>query len=326
MAVERGFTFVRIDRNSVLEKHDDGVDDGSSNISLAVVFERGLLAYRHGDDEEAVRLLKHLEDQDFSDAPLYEAIASVCCPDALCIDVSVKIRVLEEFYEESKNCEAAFGLSKCYRTGLGLKKKDDAISNALLHSAAEGGSCRAQLELAKAFDSGIIGECDPKKALYWFERAAENGQPTAMLTMAGAHEFGRYGLSKSKERAFSWYKLAAETRFPQALYSYGLCLESGFNMVPDFDAAIHAYTLGGETWKSEMHRKNSKTTRIRSQDGLNVNLGTRCIVESNHLKVRVASCYLPQPFLTSAAGQNRIRGLYCFGALALLTFSFVKNW
>ncbi len=69
---------------------------------------------------------------------------------------------------------------------------------------------------------GLAGGRDDAAALRWFRRAAEHGEPDALIAMAGMASESRAGLSPSEADAF--LRRAAESGDAQAALAYGLHL------------------------------------------------------------------------------------------------------
>lgn len=61
-----------------------------------------------------------------------------------------------------------------------------------------------------AYEKGIAGvEKDIKQAIAWYQKAAEAGDPYAMLILGDAHAIGEY-VEKDEEKAMALYRKAAE--------------------------------------------------------------------------------------------------------------------
>jgi hypothetical protein len=65
----------------------------------------------------------------------------------------------------------------------------------------------AQYELAGFFHYGRVGPVNFDKARLWYERAAKQGNPDAMLGLAVIHGFGQ-GVPQDKQAAFRWLVIA----------------------------------------------------------------------------------------------------------------------
>lgn len=67
---------------------------------------------------------------------------------------------------------------------------------------------QARYNCAKMYDRGEGTKQDLTKALYWYEKAAEQGHPKAQTSCAGMYSLG-YGTVKDEDKAQFWYKKAA---------------------------------------------------------------------------------------------------------------------
>ncbi|GBB92357.1 hypothetical protein RclHR1_00020060 [Rhizophagus clarus] len=80
----------------------------------------------------------------------------------------------------------------------------------------------AQYNLGLFYKNGIGTEKDIKKAIYWYQKSAENGNKIAQYNLAMCYEYGD-GIRKNKIKAFEWYKKSAEQEYSNAQYHLGLC-------------------------------------------------------------------------------------------------------
>lgn len=99
-----------------------------------------------------------------------------------------------------------------------------------IKKAAESGDAKAQLELAKLFDSGDKVEKNLATAFDWFLKAAENGNIDAMVEIATRFREGK-GVQLDWEKSEPWWKKAAEIGNPEAQYTYAETFGSTRNAV-----------------------------------------------------------------------------------------------
>ena len=95
-----------------------------------------------------------------------------------------------------------------------------------LVNAANGGDARAQFELGERYRLGVGVDQDRNRASSWYEIAARNGNTDA------AYHLGMLRLAKSKNalgqyNAVGWVKLAAEARHREAQLCLGWCYLRG---------------------------------------------------------------------------------------------------
>jgi len=106
-----------------------------------------------------------------------------------------------------------------------LKKTSYEIEK--LRKVAEGGDDRAQLRLGNAYYFGRGGVAvDYEKAFKWYKRAADAGNPSALFNLGLCYDCGN-GTGKDKFKAYECYKNAAEFGLPQAKYNLALILAKG---------------------------------------------------------------------------------------------------
>ncbi len=84
-----------------------------------------------------------------------------------------------------------------------LKHLDDLLAR------ADGGDPKAQLDLALCYDSGDGIERDKEKAVYWFEKAAEQGSIEAQY-LIGLMLYQGEAVPQNRSRAVYWMKKAAD--------------------------------------------------------------------------------------------------------------------
>lgn len=70
------------------------------------------------------------------------------------------------------------------------------------------GERSAQLRLGLAYSSGIGAEKNPREAFYWFEKAANQGDPVAAHFLARAYAKG-IGTHRDPKQVIHWYREAA---------------------------------------------------------------------------------------------------------------------
>lgn len=93
-----------------------------------------------------------------------------------------------------------------YINGTGVEK-NDAEAVHWLTKAAEAGLGTAQYRLALAYDHGLFGLSeDPKQALPWFRRAAEQDAVYAAENIGSYYANGR-GVSRDLIEAYAWLEI-----------------------------------------------------------------------------------------------------------------------
>ena len=113
---------------------------------------------------------------------------------------------------------AMYYVSLCYRDGKGVSKNPEASMKFLLEAAKRGYNT-AQFDLAEALERGDIIERNDSLAHHWYETAAANEEPRALLEMSHRYRDGRI-VEQDNEKSKTLLKRAAELQEPTALFEY----------------------------------------------------------------------------------------------------------
>lgn len=97
-----------------------------------------------------------------------------------------------------------------------------------------------QNDIGIIFESGIMVKKDIHKAVYWYERAAKQGDDLAMSNLADILRKGSQGYPKNMKRAFALYKRCG---LPYAHYRVGEFYENGWGTDKNLDEAKRYYRL-----------------------------------------------------------------------------------
>jgi Sel1 repeat len=92
------------------------------------------------------------------------------------------------------------------RTAIAEKRSFDAFQ--YLQELAPAGDPEAQFRLGDMYRWGDLGPANFEKALYWYGRAAKQGNVDAMLGLAGMYGHGQ-GVPQDKATAYRWLVLAS---------------------------------------------------------------------------------------------------------------------
>ncbi|WP_155524516.1 peptidoglycan-binding protein [Oleisolibacter albus] len=107
----------------------------------------------------------------------------------------------------------------------------------LLDSRARAGDVDAQVELAEYFASGTPPTAaDVRKAVYWYEQAATQGDADAGWALAALYR-GDLGVPADLDKAVGWYRRAAELGHAEAMYDLGLLYSDGTGVDRDLEQA-----------------------------------------------------------------------------------------
>ncbi|MBM3503557.1 MAG: sel1 repeat family protein [Alphaproteobacteria bacterium] len=88
-----------------------------------------------------------------------------------------------------------------------LYNETDAVE--FYKKAAEKGSKDAQYHTGRHYLYGRGVEKNPRQAVFWFERAADQGDMEAIRELAKLHRDGQHGVEKNLITAYMWFNLGA---------------------------------------------------------------------------------------------------------------------
>ena len=167
--------------------------------------EDGLAAYKKGDFDTAVRLLRPLAEQ--GEAQAEEKLGRMYQRGK---GVPKNFERAVQWYQKAaeKGDAAAQGrLGFLYRVGAGVPR-DLKLAKKWYGLAAEQGNPLAQVGLGYMLMDGSGDKPDIVAAAGWFTKAAEHGDALAMLALGTLYELGR-GVAQDFVQAHKWYALAS---------------------------------------------------------------------------------------------------------------------
>jgi TPR repeat protein len=117
--------------------------------------------------------------------------------------------------------------------------------------SAEQGYAPAEFMYGGLFREGCWK--DPKQLVYWWTKAAEQGDVNAQLWLGVLYEDGRDGVKRNYVKAIKWLSMAARRGQPDAQVALGQMYENGEGVPQDYrlaaywyrKAADHTMDLGG---------------------------------------------------------------------------------
>lgn len=140
---------------------------------------------------------------------------------------------------QEKDCpETKTALADCYLQFKTASMNEEAVK--LYRQAAEMGYAPAQCGLARCYRHGYGVEENIEKAFEWYRKAAEQDCMEAYLAM------GDLMCHHHRELSFIWYQKAADFGDSGALYETGLCYELGRGTPVNFDRAKQCYAKAAE--------------------------------------------------------------------------------
>lgn len=172
------------------------------------------------------------------------ATGTVTTPGNESASVSPEIIQKLEVAADEGNAEAQVNLGKAYYSGLGGLTKDDTKAVEWWQKAADQRNAEAQYYLAQAYDIGLGGlPKDGAKAVEWLQKAAAQGIAEAQLELGAVYADGQRGLSKDYTKAVEWWRKAAERGNAAAQRVLGAAYELGRGGLPKNDAKAVEWLL-----------------------------------------------------------------------------------
>lgn len=110
----------------------------------------------------------------------------------------------------------------------------------LLTERAENGNWGSQARLAKWYRDGYLVEKDPKKAFYWYEKAAQSKDPEAVCNLGWCYIRG-FGCTANPTKAVHYFQQAAKAGIPAAKYNLASCYERGHGIQKSLADAVALY-------------------------------------------------------------------------------------
>lgn len=122
--------------------------------------------------------------------------------------------------EDTASRQAVAGLEAyaAYKMG------DYDTARSLWEALAAKGNTTAMVNLANLFEQGQGTPADRAAALEWTRKAADAGDPRAMVSLGVAHEGGASGLPRDLEAAERWFRRAAALEDADARFNLGVLL------------------------------------------------------------------------------------------------------
>ena len=108
-----------------------------------------------------------------------------------------------------------------------------------IQTGAERGSILKEIELGAAYLSGKGVARDLKQAAYWYEKAANSGDPGAQLEVGYFYQAG-IGVDRDPAQAAKWFERAASSGLPSAKVNLGVAYVWGLGVRkdPEFGAQL----------------------------------------------------------------------------------------
>lgn len=157
-----------------------------------------------------------------------------------------------------EDAKAQWNLGELYAQGLPGVAADTKQATLLCKRAAQAGFAPAQATLGTLFARAEKHE----RAVFWWEKAAEQGDLEAKFNLANACLKG-VGAAKNDARAWDLIMSAAQSGLPAAQARLGLAYATGEGMVQDLIESAKWFCLA-----ADLGDKSARTNKKRSQDVL----------------------------------------------------------
>ena len=149
--------------------------------------------------------------------------------------------------------ELQFNLGNKYRSGQGVLQ-DYKQAVYWYQKAAEQGFADAQFNLGLMYDKGLGVLQDYKQAAYWYQKTAEQGDAEAQNNLGGMYDKGQ-GVLQDYKQAVYWYQKAADQGNEMSQYSLGRMYYNGQGVVKDYEQAAY--------WFQKSADKGDRDARIQ---------------------------------------------------------------
>lgn len=137
-----------------------------------------------------------------------------------------------------------FYLAICYEQEIGIAK-DELMALFWYQKAAENGETSAQVNLGLEYELGTNIEKDYNMATKWYQKAAENGHLIAMYNLGRMYEHG-FGVEKNFDKAFKFMNLSAQSGYPNAALLLGNYYLNGKGCISNLDLAFKYFKIASK--------------------------------------------------------------------------------
>lgn len=140
--------------------------------------------------------------------------------------------------------EKEISLGNAYLKGDGVAK-DEKLAAYWFEKAAEAGDPRAQQQIGFFYQAGIGVSADPERAVHWYQLASAGGLASAKMNLGVAYLWG-VGVAVDAELAAQLFREAAGKGDGAAATYLGNLYHFGYGLSKDEVAAEHWYRVGAK--------------------------------------------------------------------------------
>jgi ankyrin repeat protein/TPR repeat protein len=185
--------------------------------------------------------------------------------------------------------------------------KDPQSTLRLLEEAADGGYPDALVKLGHVYHKGQLGTVvDYKKALSYYQQAAQQDSPTAIYYIGVIYYHGR-GVPGDHALAFNYFQKAADLGYTEAQNDVGLCYLNGHGVPMDRSEAIKWLKIAAKAG-------NSKAMNTLLRLGVNVPVSQKKLKDTNMPPGREVTSAshrdIPQNFRNVEICSSSLEGIY----------------
>ncbi len=124
----------------------------------------------------------------------------------------------------------------------------------LFTEAANLGYAPAQVDLGQIYYYGLAGMRDDNQAVFWFQKAAEQGDAKGQYLLGRMYTEGKGGLQESESQALIWYEKAAAQGYDPAQYYLAILYLAGIDGIEkDRNKAVDLLQKAAKQGNKEAH-------------------------------------------------------------------------
>lgn len=149
-----------------------------------------------------------------------------------------------------------------YKEWYALPNKSSGIETGNVYTDDDIADANMQYKLGNRFYHGLGVDLDYKQAVYWYEKAANQGNIDAQFNLGVCYDNGS-GVSQDSEKAVYWYKKAAGQGNAAAQYNLGVLYEKGQGMLKNKEKAIEWYEKAASLGEADAVRALKRLKKRR---------------------------------------------------------------
>lgn len=131
-------------------------------------------------------------------------------------DIQSQMKDVSSSFDSLLNAYKPFNVEEAFKAAEELIQSNSSDGFAKMFECARRGYPPAENEVGECYYYGIGVAQDFSKAMFWFEKAAQQSFAVAQYNLASCYYYGN-GTYKNLTTAVYWYKKAAEQGYDQAI-------------------------------------------------------------------------------------------------------------